>query len=219
MGLLLALTAVASVAAGVNAQCTSLADAATAAGLTGLLDTIGGVADDDATAPLLEIAMSQEPVETPITLFAPTNEAFAEIAGVVAGLDSELVLAVLLNHILPTEEDAATLVATAPADVSTLLGTVLSTSVVGEDLIVTPASTTIAGKVVTTDVATCAGIVHVVDKVLVPVVEAAEAPESFAPGPTTTKDFVAEGPDSIAFAPEPVVIGEYGDDLDAGYGL
>ena len=50
--------------------------------------------EDNTAAPLLEIAMATEPVENPITLFAPTNEAFAEIAGVVAGLDSELVLAV-----------------------------------------------------------------------------------------------------------------------------
>lgn len=60
------------------------------------------VQEDDAAAPLLAIAMSEEPIDTPITLFAPTNEAFAEIAGVVAGLDSDLVLAV--RHFLLLSE-------------------------------------------------------------------------------------------------------------------
>ena len=142
---------------------------------------------------------------------------------------------VLLNHILPSVEDAATLAAAAPADVSTLLGTMLSTSIVGEDLVVTPAGTTIAAKAVTTDVETCAGIVHVVDKVLVPVVQAAEAPESFAPGPSTTREFAAgpssfaEGPESFAEgpfsemefaeAPSTFVTGVYGDELDSAYGF
>ena len=129
----------------------------------------------------------------------------------------------LLNHILPTAEDSETLVSTAPADVTTLLGTSLSYSLVGEDLMVTPAGTTIASKVVTADVMTCAGVVHVVDKVLVPVVDSAEAPEAVAP--TTDREFVADGPISaeeplsVAEAPDSFLVGEYGDELAGGYGL
>lgn len=95
---------------------------------------------------------------------------------------------VLLSHVVPTPEDAATLIGTAPASIPTLLGANLETSLDGEDLIVTPEGTTIAAKVITTDVETCAGIVHVVDKVLIPVVEnagAATAPTAAAPAAAT----------------------------------
>lgn len=48
----------------------------------------------EAAAPLLALASAEEPVDTPVTLFVPSNEAFAEIADVASGLDPELILVV-----------------------------------------------------------------------------------------------------------------------------
>lgn len=135
--------------------------------------------------------------------------------------DSELqrrCMQVLLNHILPTAEDAATLVSTAPSSIPTLLGTELTTSVVGSDLIVS--SGLIKATVIVTDVMTCAGIVHVVDKVLVPVVDDAPAPGPVAPGP------IAPGPrpdrpDRPDIAPMPAMppMPEPYGDVDGAYGF
>jgi uncharacterized surface protein with fasciclin (FAS1) repeats len=79
---------------------------------------------------------------------------------------------VLLNHILPTFEDAASLVDMAPSTYPTLLGTKVSSALAGEKLTITSGS--IVATVITPDVPTCAAVVHVIDKVLVPVLDKTE---------------------------------------------
>lgn len=81
---------------------------------------------------------------------------------------------VLANHVLPTElkaEDITEAIAASdpnPAEVETLLGPTLEATLDGEDVMVSPAGTEITAKVVEADIETCAGVVHVVDMVLVP---------------------------------------------------
>jgi hypothetical protein len=49
----------------------------------------------EAASPLVDAALSNvTELDAPITVFAPTNEAFMEISGVLAELDPELILAV-----------------------------------------------------------------------------------------------------------------------------
>lgn len=164
--------------------CTPLGEAATEAGLTALVDAVSLVADVDGAAPILAAVSAAEPVDSPVTVFAPTNEAFEAIASVIDGLSPQEVVAVLGNHIVGKELDSAAITAAiadaAPnaAEVETLLGTTLEATLEGEDVMVSPAGTEIVAKVVTVDVQTCAGVVHVVDMVLVP---AADAPLGLAP--------------------------------------
>lgn len=114
---------------------------------------------------------------------------------------------VLVNHVIDGAQNGAALVATAPATVDTLLGATISTSVVGEDLVVS--SGPIDAAVVVTDISTCAGIVHVIDAVLVPdsstiEVAAAPAPVSDVVYTTDTVPVVAErGYDDSEFAEAP----------------
>jgi Fasciclin domain len=53
--------------------------------------------DLDGAAPLLAAVNATEETDDPITLFAPTNEAFEEISAVVATLSSEDILDVCLH--------------------------------------------------------------------------------------------------------------------------
>lgn len=50
--------------------------------------------NEDAAGPLIDVVTMEEPLDTPITIFAPSDEAFTEISDVLVGLDPELVLAV-----------------------------------------------------------------------------------------------------------------------------
>ena len=52
--------------------------------------------------------------------------------------------------------------------VTTVLGTTLHASRSGDDIFVNPTGTDILAKIITADIATCAGTVHVIDRVLVP---------------------------------------------------
>ena len=149
-------------------------------------------------APLLAAINATEPVAAPITLFAPNNAAFESISTVVAGLSSEEVLAVLANHVAPTELDSAAVTAAIeaaspnPAGVTTLGGKMLEVSLMTEDIVVAPKDSDVMAMVVVTDVQTCAGVVHVIDEVLVPAADAAVAPapaaEAAAPPPATTTE-------------------------------
>lgn len=54
----------------------------------------------EGAAPILEAVAATEPVENPITFFAPTNEAFQAISDVVGGLSPEEVVAVRIPLLL-----------------------------------------------------------------------------------------------------------------------
>ena len=106
-------------------------------------------------------------------------------------------LQVLGNHVVGTELDlaaiTAAIAAAAPnaAEVETLLGTTLEATMEGEDVMVTSAGTEMTAKVVTPDVQTCAGVVHVVDMVLVP---APDAPLALAPTAAPTPGVYTQYP-------------------------
>ncbi len=98
----------------------------------------------------------------PFTVFAPNDEAFAKLpAGTVEGLlkDPKKLAAILTYHVVSGQKDAAAVVASSSL-----------TSVQGQDLTVdTTDGVSISGaKVLTTDVMTSNGIIHIIDTVLIP---------------------------------------------------
>ncbi|MBJ7281996.1 MAG: fasciclin domain-containing protein [Acidimicrobiia bacterium] len=102
--------------------------------------------------------------EGPFTVFAPTNEAFAKIPA--ADLDAiladkEKLTAILTFHVVGGKVMAADLKP----------GSQKVVTVNGEEaeVVVSEAGVTYAGaKVVTTDIETCNGVIHVIDAVVVP---------------------------------------------------
>lgn len=93
---------------------------------------------------------------------------------------------VLSAHIVPGAVEAAGVIAlvedSSPASVETLFGTDVEFTLSGDNVMVSPADTDIDATVVITDVPTCAGVVHVVDKVLVPAFPAPEFVGSYGDG-------------------------------------
>ena len=102
--------------------------------------------------------------EGPFTVFAPTNEAFAKIPA--ADLDAiladkEQLTSILTYHVVGGKVMAADLKP----------GSQKVVTVNGEEaeVVVSEAGVTYAGaKVVTTDIETCNGVIHVIDAVVVP---------------------------------------------------
>ena len=88
----------------------------------------------------------------------------------------------LANHVVPSEADSDAIKGaiadsgSGTATFDTLGGGSLEATEDGEDLVVSPAGSDVMAMVVTPDVETCAGVVHVVDMVLVPAGDAADAP-------------------------------------------
>lgn len=141
----------------------------------------------------------------PFTVFAPTNQAFADLAAAL-GTDANGLLAspfltdILLYHVLS---------APAPSDVVlTLDGANLGNNgaglnLLGEDLVVeiTPLSlidgTDTPANVTATDVFASNGVIHVIDKVLLPpsVVEALGLNEEETELPATVVDIASGNPD------------------------
>lgn len=99
--------------------------------------------------------------EGPFTVFAPTNDAFANLPGyAVAALEAnpEALNDILLYHVVPGELMAGNVLA------STELDTVL-----GESLMVDASGPMVGNAgIIATDVAADNGVVHVIDEVLLP---------------------------------------------------
>ncbi len=145
-----------------------------------IAEIVGGLAeaDDGAEFTILLAALQQAALvealnnpEDELTVFAPTDEAFAaalEALGISAEelLASEDLAAILLYHVAPGAFDAATVVESAPIDALETLnpdGATLAVEVVDGSVVINGAST-----VVTPDVLASNGVIHVIDAVLLP---------------------------------------------------
>ena len=123
----------------------------------------------------------------PLTVFAPTNDAFAALLaelGVTKDqllADKALLTAVLTYHVLP----AKVLRADVPAGkaITTVQGGIFKVDAVGSDLVITDGRNRTA-KITATNLETSNGVIHVVDKVILPadknVVQTAQALPDFS---------------------------------------
>ena len=100
--------------------------------------------------------------EGPFTVFAPTDEAFAAVPAetlAALGADKALLTKVLTYHVVPGKVMAADIAA---GDVVTVAGPTVKLSIVDGKVMVNDAT------VVTADVVASNGVIHVIDKVLLP---------------------------------------------------
>jgi len=162
---------------------------ATAAGASSLWLTACGGSDDDGPGNIVQVASADSRfsilVEAvvaanlgatlsgpgPFTVFAPTNDAFA---GLLTELhlskdallaNTALLTQVLTYHVLPAKVMAADVVALPkPASVVTVQG---ANFTVGADLGITDARGRLS-RLLVTDVAASNGVIHAIDKVLLP---------------------------------------------------
>lgn len=98
-----------------------------------------------------------------LTLFAPTDAAFAELgynAGNVATLGKAAITNILLYHVAPGARYAADVVSS--SQVRTLQRSFLDVSVMGQDVYVNDS------KIIGTDIKVTNGVIHVIDAVLMP---------------------------------------------------
>ena len=104
----------------------------------------------------------------PFTVFAPTEEAFAELLatlGVTAEellADTETLAAVLTYHVVPLEATSELVVTLDGAEVETLNGAPVLISVDGDNVMVNDAN------VLAVDIEASNGVIHVIDAVLLP---------------------------------------------------
>ncbi len=141
----------------------NVVQAATAAGLTGVLTAVSAAADLPDDGPSVAEALA---AQAPYTVFAPTNAAFADIADVIPTLSAEQIRDILLYHVLDTTDFAAPVLAadlpTEETDLKTL---------VGANVTFDPSTTppTIGGAdIVTTDIVVTNGVVHLIGSVMLP---------------------------------------------------
>jgi uncharacterized surface protein with fasciclin (FAS1) repeats len=108
----------------------------------------------------------------PLTVFAPTNDAFVAALGELGVTKAQLLAnpglaGILTYHVVAGNVRAANVVALPkPASVTTVQGTAFS---VGTNLAITDGRARIA-RLVATDVIASNGVIHVIDKVLLPAV-------------------------------------------------
>ena len=100
----------------------------------------------------------------PFTVFAPTNDAFAAIQSTVAGLTTAQLIKVLTYHVLPAQVLAANIPFGTP--VATVEGETLTINS-GTPPTITD-KTSINASIVITDVRASNGVIHVINKVLIP---------------------------------------------------
>ena len=118
---------------------------------------------------LLEAATAAGLVETlkgegPFTVFAPTDEAFAALpAGTLEGLlkDPEALKQILLYHVVSGKVTADQVVGLTSAD--SVAGPAIKIAVVDGKVMLNDSAT-----VVTTDIETKNGVIHVIDQVILP---------------------------------------------------
>jgi uncharacterized surface protein with fasciclin (FAS1) repeats len=103
----------------------------------------------------------------PFTVFAPTNDAFAAIASTVAGLTTEQLTTVLTYHVLGQQVLSSGIPFGTP--VATLSGQSITINAGTAPAIATITDTTAtAAQIVAVDVRASNGVIHVISKVLLP---------------------------------------------------
>lgn len=121
----------------------------------------------------------------PFTVFAPTDAAFAAFAA--SGIDPEAVLAdILLYHVAPGEYTAADVVGR--STLPTAFGQPLNIAVEGGNVVIDGRATVIA-----TDIMASNGVIHVIDAVLPPPVNALDLSELGDPTMTIAEVAAADG--------------------------
>jgi transforming growth factor-beta-induced protein len=100
----------------------------------------------------------------PFTVFAPTHDAFAAIAATVNGLTTQQLTDVLTYHVLASEVLAAGIPFGTP--ITTVLGQSVVISAGTPPTIAD--STSAPARIIATDVRASNGVIHVIDKVLIP---------------------------------------------------
>ena len=139
-------------------------DAAAADAPKDIIDTAVGAGSFTTLAKLLTDAGLIETLkgEGPFTVFAPTDEAFAAVpADTLAALaaDKALLAKVLTYHVVPGKAMAADLKA---GDIATVAGPTVKLTIADGKVMVNDAT------VITADVVASNGVIHVIDKVLLP---------------------------------------------------
>ncbi len=123
----------------------------------------------------------------PFTVFAPTDDAFAALAA--AGIDPEATLAnILLYHVVPGELSAGEVLS---AGTLTTAFDGKTFDVSGNAVITTPDG--ITAKIVATDIEASNGIIHVIDAVIPPPVNALDLSPNGNPELTIAEVAVADG--------------------------
>jgi uncharacterized surface protein with fasciclin (FAS1) repeats len=183
--------------ASVVAACGGSDDPAPAPGTLAQVATDAGFSSLVAAADKAGLVAALNDPNASLTVFAPTNEAFDKLAksigfadatAMAVTLDGPTLAKILSYHVLPTRKDAAAIVA-GGATQATLYNfpgatpsTLAVTTTSGVQL--TDAAYNVAG-VSTPDVAASNGVIHVIDRVLVPpgvlsVVQMAQTNASFS---------------------------------------
>ena len=129
-----------------------------------IVDTAVGAGSFNTLAKLLTDAGLVETLKGPgpFTVFAPTDEAFAAVPAetlAALGADKAMLTKVLTYHVVPGKVTAADI---KPGDVATVAGPTIKLSVVDGKVMVNESTVT------TADVMASNGVIHVIDKVLLP---------------------------------------------------
>jgi uncharacterized surface protein with fasciclin (FAS1) repeats len=141
-----------------------IAGAATVAQAKDIVDTAVGAGSFNTLVKAIQVAGLVDTLKGtgPFTVFAPTDEAFAKLpAGTLDGLlkDKAALTKVLTYHVVPGKVMAADI---KPGEAKTVQGQSVKLSVMGGKVMVDDAN------VVTADVAASNGVIHVIDKVILP---------------------------------------------------
>lgn len=141
-----------------------IAGAATVAQAKDIVDTAVGAGSFNTLVKAIQAAGLVDTLKGtgPFTVFAPTDEAFAKLpAGTLDGLlkDKAALTKVLTYHVVPGKVMAADV---KPGEAKTVQGQSVKLSVMGGKVMVDDAN------VVTADVAASNGVIHVIDKVILP---------------------------------------------------
>jgi uncharacterized surface protein with fasciclin (FAS1) repeats len=146
----------------------------------------------------------------PFTVFAPTNDAFAALLGELGVTkaqllaDKALLTAVLTYHVLPARVPKSAV--PAGRAINTVQGGIFKVDAVGADLVITDGRNRTA-KIIATDTAAPNGLIHTIDKVLLPanrnIVQTAQALPNFS---IVVEAVVAAGLADALSAPGPLTV-------------